>query len=92
MIMEKASELTTKKGQRNFLLAELLTDLLNSIHHNPDGIVLSSREVLETYGISKSSYYRFIDFLKRLDFLEIIWINSSYRKVILKNSRFTKEQ
>lgn len=88
--MEKSSPLSMKKEQKNFLLADLLSDLLNSIHHNPDGIVLSSKEILETYGISKSSYYRFIDFLKRLEFLEIIWVNSSYRKVVLKKSRFVK--
>lgn len=88
--MEKSSPLATTKEQKNFLLADLLSDLLNSIHHNPDGIVLSSKEILETYGISKSSYYRFIDFLKRLEFLEIIWVNSSYRKVVLKKSRFVK--
>lgn len=88
--MEKSSPLSIKKEQKNFLLADLLSDLLNSIHHNPDGIVLSSKEILETYGISKSSYYRFIDFLKRLEFLEIIWVNSSYRKVVLKKSRFVK--
>ena len=88
--MEKSSPLSMKKEQKNLLLADLLSDLLNSIHHNPDGIVLSSKEILETYGISKSSYYRFIDFLKRLEFLEIIWVNSSYRKVVLKKSRFVK--
>lgn len=88
--MKKNSPLATTKEQKNFLLADLLSDLLNSIHHNPDGIVLSSKEILETYGISKSSYYRFIDFLKRLEFLEIIWVNSSYRKVVLKKSRFVK--
>lgn len=75
-----------KEKKTSFVLADLLADLLNSIHTNPEGIILSSKEVLEVYGISKSSYYRFIDFLKRLDFLQIIWIDSNYRKIVLRNT------
>lgn len=74
-----------KKEQASFAIADLLADLLNSVYNNPEGIILSSKEILEVYGISKSSYYRFIDFIKRLDYIQIIWIDSNYRRMVMKN-------
>ena len=70
--------------RKQFTFSDLLADVLNIIHLNSRGISINREDVLDSYHLSKSSYYRFLDFLKTLEFVEIIFSDSSEKTIRLK--------
>lgn len=65
----------------DFAMKDILTDLFNSLHKNPDGIVLERSAVEDVYGTNR--WYPLISFLKGLEHAKVKFISKDYIKVSL---------
>lgn len=67
---------------------DILNILLDADRYG--GVILSTEEIFEVYKVSKGTLYKFIDFLKALDFIKVIWIDSKHKKVVLREDSLIK--